>query len=112
MRRALLPVLLLLASPALADPAAVARGLRLARANCSPCHAVGPEGDSPNAFAPRFRDLGAREPGRSMDEIFAKALLLGHPDMPRFGMREPERADLLAYLETIKQTGAAGPAGR
>jgi mono/diheme cytochrome c family protein len=96
----------LLATPALADPASVARGLRLAQANCSACHAIGAEGDSPDPYAPRFRDLAERDPGRSMEEIFARALLRGHPDMPRFGMREPERADILAYVETIKQAGA------
>ena len=92
-----------------ADPAAVERGLRLAQANCTPCHAIGAIGDSPNTFAPRFRDLGQRLPGLNMDEIFAKALLVGHPDMPSFGMRDHERDDILAYVATVRQAGALQP---
>jgi mono/diheme cytochrome c family protein len=97
------------ALPAHADPAAVERGLRLAQANCTPCHAIGAVGDSPNTFAPRFRDLGQRLPGLSMEEIFARALLVGHPDMPRFGMRDRERDDILAYVATVRQAGASQP---
>jgi mono/diheme cytochrome c family protein len=100
-------LLLAFALPAhAADPAQVERGFRLAQANCTPCHAIGMQGDSPNNMAPRWRDLAARQPGKSMEEIFAQALLVGHPDMPRFGMRDPERADILAYIATIKQAGA------
>lgn len=109
MKPALLLALPVLAAalPARAEPAAVARGHRLAQANCARCHAIGAAGESPDAMAPPFRNLAERNPGRSMDEIFADALLVGHTDMPRFGMREPERADILAYLASIKQTSAA-----
>ena len=98
------------ALPAHADPAAVERGLHLAQANCTPCHAIGALGDSPNTLAPRFRELGRRWPGLSMDEIFAKALLVGHPDMPSFGMRDAERDDILAYIATVRQAGDVQPA--
>lgn len=113
MNRSLLPCLTLMALagawPACADPAQVERGFRLAKANCTPCHAIGSSGDSPNAFAPRFRELSQREPGLSMEEIFAKALLVGHPDMPNFGMRGNEQDDILAYIATVRQAGAASP---
>jgi len=111
MRQILLLALPLIAAavPALADPAAVERGFHLAQANCSTCHAVGVEGDSPDTFSPRFRDLSALEPGRSMEEILAKALMLGHPPMPSFGMRGTDRSDVLAYLSSIRQTGTGEP---
>jgi mono/diheme cytochrome c family protein len=111
MNRMLLSGLALLtaacALPASADPAAVERGFRLAQANCTPCHAIGAQGDSPNTMAPRFRELSQREPGKNMDEIFAQALLVGHPDMPSFGMRGREQEDVLAYISTVRQAGAA-----
>lgn len=111
-RTILVAALFCAAASARANPAAVERGFRLAQANCSPCHAIGAAGDSPNAFAPRFRDLGALEPDRSMEEIFAKGLLVGHPDMPRFGMRGPEQNDILAYLATMRRSGARPGADR
>lgn len=95
------------ALPASAAPAQVARGLALAEANCARCHAIGATGDSADAMAPRFRDLAALEPGKSMDEIFAKAVLGSHMAMPNFGMTSADRADLLAYLVTVRQAPPA-----
>jgi mono/diheme cytochrome c family protein len=94
------------AAQASAQPDAVARGRRLAESVCSKCHAVGPRGDSPNADAPRFRDLTKFEPGRSLDEVFAKGVLVMHPGMPSFGLTDRDQADLLAYLRTIQRTAA------
>lgn len=38
------------------DPA---RGVRIARSNCAPCHAIGRTGVSPNPISPPFRTLRA-----------------------------------------------------
>ena len=95
------------AAPVLAQPAAVARGNRLAKTMCASCHAIGPRGDSPNPGAPRFRDLTANEPGRSVDEVFAKGILVMHPGMPSWGLTDRDQADLLAYLRTLQRTGAS-----
>jgi mono/diheme cytochrome c family protein len=92
------------AAPALAQPDAVARGRRLAENVCSKCHAVGTKGDSPAADAPRFRDLTGFEPGRSIEEVFAKGVLTMHPGMPNFGLTDRDQSDLLAYLKTIQST--------
>lgn len=100
---------MVIARSAQADPAAVEHGLQLAQANCTPCHAIGAKGDSPNAFAPRFRELGQREPGKTLDEIFAAAVLTGHPDMPRFGMRGDDQKDIFAYIATVHQVKVAPP---
>jgi mono/diheme cytochrome c family protein len=94
-------------APALAQPAAVARGHRLAEALCASCHAIGPRGDSPAAGAPRFRDLATLEPGRSIDEVFAKGVLTLHPGMPSWGLTDRDQTDLLAYLRTLQRTAAS-----
>ena len=106
-RAAFVLVLIGAAAPALAQPAAVARGRRLAETACAACHAVGPRGDSPAAGAPRFRDLALLEPGRSLDEIFAKGVLVLHPGMPSWGLTDKDQSDLLAYLRTIQPTAAS-----
>jgi mono/diheme cytochrome c family protein len=95
------------ALPAFAQPAAVARGQRLAEAMCKSCHAVGQRGDSPNPAAPRFRDLTTQSPGRSIDEILAGGLLVLHPGMPSWGLSDRDQADLLAYLRTQQRTAAS-----
>ena len=95
------------ALPALAQPAAVARGQRLANAMCKQCHAIGKQGDSPNPAAPRFRDLTMEKPGRSLDEIFAGGLLVLHPGMPSWAMTDRDQSDLLAYLRTLQRTAAS-----
>jgi cytochrome c len=95
------------AEPAFAQPAAVARGRRLTETMCASCHAIGPRGDSPAAGAPRFRDLTSLEAGRSIDEVFAKGVLVMHPGMPSLGLTDRDQADILAYLRTIQRTAAS-----
>lgn len=94
-------------APAFAQPAAVARGRRLAEAMCASCHAIGPRGDSPAEGAPRFRDLANLERGRSIDEVFAEGVLVMHPGMPRWALSDQDQADLLAYLRTIQRAAAS-----
>ena len=104
---AVLALALAAGAPAFAQPAAVARGHRLAERMCASCHAIGPKGDSPSAGAPRFRDLTTFEPGRSIDEVFAKGVLVMHPGMPSGGLTGRDQADLLAYLRTLQRTPAS-----
>ena len=92
---------------AFAQPAAVARGRKVAEALGASCHAIGERGDSPTMGAPRFRELSTREPGRSLDEVFAKGILTMHPGMPSWGLMDRDQADLLAYLRTIQRTAAS-----
>lgn len=94
-------------APAFAQPAAVARGRRLAETMCSSCHAIGLRGDSPTSGAPRFRDLTTVEAGRSIDEVLAKGLLVLHPGMPSWGLTDRNQSDLLAYLRTVQRTAAS-----
>jgi mono/diheme cytochrome c family protein len=89
------------------DAGAAGRGQRLAESACSRCHAVGRAGDSPNRDAPPFRALLSFEPGHTVEEVFARGILLGHPGMPQFGMSEQDQADLLAYLRVIQVNGTS-----
>lgn len=109
MLRSVLVIVLIGAAgaPAIAQPSAVARGRRLAETLCASCHAIGPRGDSQAPGAPRFRDLANLEPGRSVDEVFAKGVLTMHPGMPSWGLTDRDQADLLAYLRTLQRTAAS-----
>jgi mono/diheme cytochrome c family protein len=95
------------AATAFAQPAAVARGRRLAETMCGSCHAIGTRGDSATAGAPRIRDLTALQPGRSLEEVFAKGVLVMHQGMPSWGLSDRDQADLLAYLRTLQRTATS-----
>ncbi|MDI1281428.1 MAG: mono/diheme cytochrome c family protein [Brevundimonas sp.] len=83
----------------------VARGAALVRTRCVACHAVGPVGDSPLAMAPPFRELGRRYPVSSLQESFAEGLVTAHPEMPEFTFEPEQVRDLIAYLESLEDTG-------
>lgn len=83
------------------DP--VARGLSIATAECSQCHAVGARGDSPRAGAPPFRELSSRYPLVYLEEALAEGIMTGHNEMPQFIFEPPQIRDFLAYLQTIQQ---------
>lgn len=89
------------AGAAQAQPSA-ARGLEIVRKNCSMCHAIGDKGDSPNAQAPRFRELGQRYPIDDLQEALAEGILTGHPAMPQFRFSPAEVDDIIAYLKSIQ----------
>ena len=95
-----------------ADPAAEAYGARVAHRNCSQCHAVGLRGDSPNARAPRFRELHRRFVVQDLQERLLEQLMTHHTDMPQFRLSMEELAGLIAYLKTIQtdQQSDAAPA--
>lgn len=83
------------------DP--VSRGLSIASAKCSQCHAVGESGDSPRTGAPAFRELSSRYPLVYLEEALAEGIMTGHNEMPQFVFQPAEISDFLAYLETIQQ---------
>jgi cytochrome c len=90
------------ASGAPAAPDAVARGHVLVQQNCGMCHATGAAGDSPNALAPHFRDLGDRYPVEDLGEALAEGIIVGHPQMPEFRFSADEIRDIIAYLQSIQ----------
>ena len=83
----------------------VVRGAALVRSRCAACHAVGPAGDSPLAAAPRFRELSRRYPVSSLQESLAEGLVTAHPEMPEFTFEPQQIRDLIAYLESLEDTG-------
>lgn len=85
-----------------ADERSIADGLVIARAACSPCHAIGPSGDSPESAAPPFRELGRKYPVESLAEALAEGVVVGHPGMPQVKMNEREIGAFLAYLVSIQ----------
>lgn len=96
------------ASVAMMDPpmdGSVARGAALVRSRCVACHAVGPVGISPLAIAPPFRELSRRYPVSSLQESFAEGLVTAHPEMPEFTFEPQQVRDLIAYLESLEDTG-------
>jgi cytochrome c len=101
MTRAATTVPLLLAL-AWAAPAAAAgdaqQGESLARTWCSGCHLVGTAGGD---AAPPLAAI-ARDPGRTDAYIYAW-LTDPHPPMPQLDLSRQEIADLIAYLDTLRQ---------
>ena len=63
------------------------KGEVLVKENCSRCHAIGKEGNSPHPEAPPFRTLSSRYPVEDLSESLAEGIVSGHPDMPIFDDR-------------------------
>ncbi len=84
------------------DAADIAAGKKIAETYCAVCHAVGTDGDSPRAEAPRFRELGQRFPIENLAESLAEGIMTGHPDMPQFEMTPDEIGVFLTYLNSIQ----------
>jgi cytochrome c len=93
--RLALAVLLMAAAPPVLAKGDAARGERIARENCAPCHAVGRSGASPNPKAPRFRELSRRYPLQNLEEALAA-------QMPVFRLGVTEIDNLIAWLARIQ----------
>jgi mono/diheme cytochrome c family protein len=84
-----------------ADDLQIARGRTFARVNCGQCHAIGPQGESPMADAPPFRDLQKRYPVDDLARPLTEGILTGHPSMPAFRLYRDQVNDLIAYINTV-----------
>ncbi len=91
------------------------KGEVLVRQNCSRCHAIGREGESPNPEAPPFRTLSSKYPIEDLAEALAEGIVSGHPDMPIFVFKTHDVDAIIAYLDSIQDEPAemdsAPPAG-
>jgi len=79
-----------------------AKGEVLVKENCSRCHAIGKEGDSPHPEAPPFRTLSSKYPVEDLAESLAEGIVSGHPDMPIFAFNPHDVAAIIEYLESIQ----------
>jgi mono/diheme cytochrome c family protein len=77
------------------------RGLALAQRLCAQCHAVAKQQpQSPNEDAPPFPII-ASVPGMTSIALSA-ALNTSHQSMPNIMLRPDERADIIAYILSLK----------
>jgi mono/diheme cytochrome c family protein len=94
-----------LAAAAVVQAQDTQHGLTLARQVCAECHAVQPqELKSPNPKSPTFPELAAT-PGMTSAALTV-ALTTPHAGMPMFRLSAEQRADLIAYILSLKQSGA------
>jgi tetratricopeptide (TPR) repeat protein len=87
----------------------VQEGKALVERTCSPCHAVGASGASPNRKAPEFRNLSSRHPTLALREPLSRGIAAPHDEMPKFALSEPEVDAVVAYINSLSATKAASP---
>ena len=101
----ILPVLALLlaASPAFAQDhaAKIAEGKRLAEINCTRCHNIEAEGESPLTDAPPFREIAANYDEMELVDGFMEGLAVRHPLMPDWEVTEPQAEELAAFVLSL-----------
>jgi mono/diheme cytochrome c family protein len=97
-----LPALALLEARA-ADKGLEDKGEALVRENCSRCHAVGKEGESPHKDAPPFRTISRKYPVEDLAESLAEGIVSGHPDMPIFVFDAHDVEAIIQYLNSIQE---------
>ena len=76
-------------------------GRAFAEAECSACHAIGEDGESPLKDAPPFHEIVTFYPPESLAEALAEGIVTGHPGMPQFELEPDQIGDFIAYLETL-----------
>ena len=75
------------------------RGAAVASSQCADCHGVVAGQRSPNAMAPAF-DAIAATPGMTEMALLA-ALLTTHRAMPNVMLEGADRADVIAYIQSL-----------
>jgi mono/diheme cytochrome c family protein len=78
------------------------KGKALAEKNCSWCHAVGSEGDSPNPKAPQFRNLQSRHPLLTLRAPLSRGVAAPHDQMPGFKLTNSEIDEIVAYINSLR----------
>ncbi|MGA7371139.1 MAG: cytochrome c [Methyloceanibacter sp.] len=85
-----------------AEKTLVNKGEVLVKQNCSRCHAIGKEGDSPHPQAPPLRTLSRKYPIQDIAESLAEGIVSGHPDMPVFVFNPRDVEAIIQYLQSIQ----------
>ena len=102
--------LCLLATPTLAqdDAAAIAEGKRLATINCTKCHNIEAQGESPLTDAPPFREIARNYDEMELVDGFMDGLAVRHPLMPDWEVTEPQAQELAAFVMSLSVVGEKG----
>jgi tetratricopeptide (TPR) repeat protein len=87
----------------------VREGKALVDKNCSGCHAVGTQGQSPNKKAPEFRNLHERHAMLALREPLSRGIAAPHDEMPKFMLTAAEIDTIVAYINSLTPA-ASGPA--
>jgi mono/diheme cytochrome c family protein len=85
-----------------ATRAQIEYGREIAASQCSSCHALDNEVESPNPGAPPLRNALWRFEAEPLAIYFIEALRVGHGDMPVFDFTPVGADALIAYLKSIK----------
>lgn len=103
--RIALPFLALVAVtlPALAaeDPKLVAEGKRLAEINCTRCHNIEAQGESPLTDAPPFREISKNYDRFELIDGFMEGLAVRHPLMPDWDVTETQAEALASFVMSL-----------
>lgn len=94
-------------APALAADETIEEGAALVQMYCSDCHAIGKTGDSPLAYAPRFRELHLRYDVEDLSEALVEGIVTAHPEMPQFEFDPDQAWAIIAYLKSLEPTSPA-----
>lgn len=79
------------------------KGKAFALENCASCHAID-DGASPNPKAPSLRRAANRLPAWAVEASFERGIQVGHTmEMPVFVFEDGDIANLLAYLEELRE---------
>lgn len=102
----MIPFLLALvfaAAPALAqdEAAKIAEGKRLAEINCTRCHNIEAEGESPLTDAAPFREIAQNYDEMELVDGFMEGLAVRHPLMPDWEVTEPQAEELAAFVMSL-----------
>lgn len=77
-------------------------GRQLAGLMCARCHAIGPDGLSPNSLALPFRYLGQKYAPQELAAAISEQVITRHPVMPTYRLTPAQRDALNAYIASIQ----------
>ncbi|MAP94315.1 MAG: hypothetical protein CMK07_05130 [Ponticaulis sp.] len=75
--------------------------------NCTSCHAVGPDGESPRTDAPPLRYALSGLSAEALSDNFREGIHVGAVDMPDFDFGPRGTASVVAYIQSIQEAPPA-----
>lgn len=95
-------ILAAMLSSAGAQEDGVAEGRRLADINCTRCHNIEAEGESPLTDAPPFREVAKNYMPDELFDGFMEGLAVRHPLMPDWDMTDEQARAMTAFIMSLK----------